>query len=131
MKKVLLFSLLSLISLGAFAQKNKTEVLYFKAQLPCCQASSCNNLEQEIKQIIEKNYPEGNVVFKQIALSDSNNKELVEKHNAKSQTVVVVNTKKKKESSLNLSDVVRKHARSNNKDAFEKELTDKINEFIK
>jgi hypothetical protein len=131
MKKILIFCFLSLITVGAFAQKNQTEILYFKAKLPCCQATACNNMEQVLKQIIETNYPKGNVAFKQIALADQNNKELIEKYSAKSQSVVIVNTKKKKETSLDVSDIVRRYARSNDKESFEKELVTKINEFIK
>ncbi len=124
MKKTVILFLLSIISLGAFAQ---TEILYFKAQLPCCQATACNNLEGVVKAIVEKNYPDGDVVFKQISLTDTENKELIDKYSAKSQTVVIVNTKKKKETSTDVSAVVRAYARSNDKDAFEKELVEKIN----
>lgn len=124
MKKTVILFLLSIISLGAFAQ---TEILYFKDKLPCCQATACNKLESIVKDIVEKNYPKGDVVFKQIDLTDATNKELIEKYSAKSQTVVVVNTKKKKENSTDVSAVVRAYARSNDKDAFEKELVEKIN----
>jgi hypothetical protein len=118
---------LSIISFGAFAQKNQTEILYFKAQLPCCQATACNNLESVIKAIVEKNFPNGDVVFKQVALADTDNKELIEKYSAKSQTVVIVNTKKKNKTSTDVSAIVRAYARSNDKDTFEKELVEKIN----
>ncbi|MDL2221058.1 hypothetical protein LJC35_00735 [Parabacteroides sp. OttesenSCG-928-N08] len=124
MKKTVILFLLSIISLGAFAQ---TEILYFKAKLPCCQATACNNLESVVKAIVEENYPKGDVVFKQIDLTDSANKELIEKYSAKSQTVVIVNTKKKKENSTDISATVRAYARSNDRDAFEKELVEKIN----
>ncbi|MDL2223125.1 hypothetical protein LJB98_03405 [Bacteroidales bacterium OttesenSCG-928-M11] len=127
MKKTIILFVLSIISFGAFAQKNQTEILYFKAQLPCCQATACNNLESVIKAIVEKNFPNGDVVFKQVALADTDNKELIEKYSAKSQTVVIVNTKKKNKTSTDVSAIVRAYARSNDKDTFEKELVEKIN----
>lgn len=131
MKKIILGVFFALIAIGAFAQKNNVEVLYFKAQLACCRAAACNNLENEVKTIIEKNFPNGNVTFKQVALADETNKPLVEKHNAKSQTVVIVKTAKKKETSTDISDIIRSYARSSDKTKFETELVDKINEILK
>lgn len=131
MKKIILFLTLSIVTIGVFAQKHKAEVLYFKAQLSCCQATACNNLEQEVKSIIEKNFTKGEVSFKQIALADTNNKALVDKYNAKSQTVVIVNPKKKSNNSVDVSDVVRRYARTDDKATFEKELVAKLQESIK
>ncbi|MCK9303297.1 MAG: hypothetical protein PHU62_01685 [Bacteroidales bacterium] len=131
MKKIILGVFFALIAIGAFAQKNNVEVLYFKAQLACCRAAACNNLENEVKTIIEKNFPNGNVTFKQVALADETNKPLVEKHNAKSQTVVIVKTAKKKETSTDISDIIRSYARTNDKAKFETELIAKINETLK
>lgn len=131
MKKVILSAFFALITIGVFAQKSNVEVLYFKAQLACCKAAACNNLENEVKAIIEKNFPNGNVTFKQVALTDEANKDLVAKYNAKSQTVVIVKTAKKKETSTDISDIIRSYARSNDKTKFETELVDKINEILK
>lgn len=131
MKKIILGAFFALITIGAFAQKSNVEVLYFKAQLACCKAAACNNLENEVKTIIEKNFPNGNVSFKQVALADEKNKDLVAKHNAKSQTVVIVKTAKKKATSTDISDIIRSYARSNDKTKFETELVDKINEILK
>jgi hypothetical protein len=131
MKKIILGVFFALIAIGAFAQKNNVEVLYFKAQLACCRAAACNNLENEVKTIIEKNFPNGNVTFKQVALADETNKPLVEKHNTKSQTVVIVKTAKKKETSTDISDIIRSYARSSDKTKFETELIAKINETLK
>jgi hypothetical protein len=131
MKKIILSAFFALITIGAFAQKNNVEVLYFKAQLACCKAAACNNLENEVKTIIEKNFPNGNVTFKQVALADEANKPMVEKHNAKSQTVVLVKTVKKKETSKDISDIIRSYARSNDKAKFEADLVAKINEMLK
>src|SRR5574344_80463 len=80
---------LSIAKIGLFAQKNKVEVLYFKAQLSCCKAASCNKIENEIKDIIKKNFEGKAVGFKQVLLSDQANKALIEKYNAKSQTVIL------------------------------------------
>jgi len=131
MKKTIILFAFSLLTIGLYAQKNNVQVLYFKAQMACCKAASCNNLEAEIKGIIEKNFKGKNVTFKQVPLADEANKALVEKCNAKAQTVVLIATKKKKETTIDVSDIVRKYTRSGDKAAFEKELTDKINEQLK
>ena len=130
MKRAIILLALSIATIGLYAQKNRVEVLYFKAQLPCCQGRACNNLEADVKGVIEKNFAGKAVTFKQIPLADEANKALVEKCNAKSQTVVLVTTKKKKETSVDVSDIVRKYARTGDKTAFEKELTGKINEEL-
>jgi len=129
MKKVIILVAMSIATIGLYAQK--VEVLYFKAALPCCKAAACNNLENEVKDIIEKNFAKKAVTFKQVALADQANKALVEKYDAKSQTVVLVITKKKKQTSVDVSDIVRRYTRTNDKAVFEKELTDKINESLK
>jgi len=131
MKKIIILLALSIAAIGLHAQKNSVQVLYFKAALPCCKAAACNNLEGEVKSIIENNFAKKGVTFKQVTLADDANKALIEKYNAKSQTVILVTTKKKKETSVDVSDIVRKYVRSNDKAAFEKELTDKINESLK
>lgn len=126
---VVLFLMLSGI---IFSQSGKTvEILYFKANLACCKAKACNALEGEVKGIIEKNYPEGNVQFKEIKLADEANKALVEKYSAQSQTVVIVIKKKKKEKSTDISDVVANYAKTSDKENFETELKAKIDSCIK
>lgn len=126
MKKISLLVLALIISVGAMAQKpaKGVEVLYFKAELACCQAKACNNLENVTKTIIEKNFKSDKVTFKTIKLADQENKPLIDLYKAKSQTVVLVNAKKKK--TLDVSDIVRKFARHNNQATFEKELVAKI-----
>lgn len=118
-----------LASNAALAQK--AEVLYFKAELSCCQAKSCNALEGVIKEIVEKNFKSETVNFKEVKLSDESNKDLVEKHNAKSQTVVIVAKKKKKETVVDVTDIIRTYSRNQNKDELEKQLLAKINESMK
>lgn len=131
MKKAVILFVLSIATIGLYAQKNNVQVLYFKAQMACCKAAACNNLEAAVKGVVEKNFKGKNVTFKQVALADETNKALVEKCNAKSQTVVLVATKKKKETTVDVSEIVRKYTKSGDKEAFEKELTDKINELLK
>ncbi len=126
MKKISLLVLVLIISVGAMAQKpaKGVEVLYFKAELACCQARACNNLENITKTIIEKNFKSNKVTFKTIKLADQGNKSLVDLYKAKSQTVVLVNARKKK--TLDVSDIVRKFARHNDQTTFEEELVAKI-----
>lgn len=135
MKKTILMLTLALIAIAAttFAQQKKVsaEVLYFKANLACCKARACNALETDVKTIIEKNWTDGSVVFRQVKLSDTVNNALIKKYNAKSQSLVIVVTKKKKESSSDvsamLSDFVAKHDTA----TFERDFTAKIRELIK
>jgi hypothetical protein len=127
MQRVILLSILLLAgALTSAAQK--AEVLYFMA---CCQAKACDALEEDIKAIVEKNFNNETIAFKEIKFADASNKELVERYSAKSQTVVIVATKKGKESNVDVSDIVRKYNRNKNKDSFESELISKINETIK
>jgi hypothetical protein len=129
MKKAIILLAFSIATIGLYAQKNSVQVLYFKAQLACCKAAACNNLEADVKGVVDKNFKGKKVIFKQVALADEANKALVEKCNAKAQTVVLLVTdKKKKETSVDVSDIVRKYA--GNKEALEKELTNKINEVL-
>jgi len=134
MKKTALFLAIIIISASAlFAQstKGKAEVLYFKANLACCKAKACNVLEAGIKGIVEKNYPGGNVVFKEIKLAEENNKALVDKYQAGSQTVIIIKKKKKKEASINVSDLVQNYLKNPDKVTLEKELIAKIDGMLK
>lgn len=134
MKKTALFLAIIIISASAlFAQstKGKAEVLYFKANLACCKAKACNVLEADIKGIVEKNYPKGNVSFKEIKIAEESNKPLVEKYQAGSQTVIIVNKKKKKETSINVSELVQNYLKNQDKAALETELIAKIDGMLK
>ncbi len=134
MKKIALLLAFIIISASAlFAQstKGKAEVLYFKANLACCKAKACNVLESDIKGIVEKNYPNGNVVFKEVKLTEESNKPLVDKYQAGSQTVIIVNKKKKKERSINVSDLVKNYLKTQDKAALETELIAKIDRMLK
>jgi len=131
MKASILF-IAALITFSLTTYGQKAEVLYFKADLPCCQAKACSNMEAEIKGIVEKNFSKGNVVFKTIKISDPANKDIVVKYDAKSQSVVIIGTNKKKKSVVSdVSDLLRKYARSGDADVFESELIAKINESMK
>ena len=132
MKKTIILFVFSIVVSGLYAQKNSVEVLYFKAKMGCCQSRACNTLEADVKGVIEKNFKGKNVAFKQVAMADAANKALVEKCNAKAQTVVLIATdKKNKETSVDVSDIVRRYTKGGSKEVFEKELTDKINEMLK
>lgn len=117
-------TILALTSTIAMAQK--VELLYFKANLACCAAKSCATLEKDIKAIVDKNFTSKEVMFKTVKIEDEANKAIVEKHKAKSQTVVMVSKKKKKEQIADLSDIIRKYQRNGNKEEFEKELVARI-----
>jgi hypothetical protein len=134
MKKILFILLLAIIAGTAttFAQQKKggIEVLYFKANLACCKARACNTLESQVKGIIEKNWADGSVTFRQVKLSDTLNNELIKKYNAQSQTLVIVKTKKKKATSVDASSILQEFARNNDAAAFEKNLIGKVNEVI-
>jgi len=135
MKKTILMLTLALIAIAAttFAQQKKvsTEILYFKATLSCCKGRACNSLEAQVKGIVEKNWADGSVTFRQVKLSDTLNNELIKKYNAKSQTLIIVKTKKKKVSSVDASSILQEFARNNDAAAFEKNLISKVNEVIK
>ena len=135
MKKIILISLVTMLAISGtiFAQSNKksVEVIYFKADLACCKARACNALEGNVKSVIGKAYPQGNVNFKVVKLADEANKELVDKYKAQSQTVVIVSKKKKKGVSVDVSDLVNTYAKDNDQAKFEMAFTAKINESLK
>ena len=118
------------VSTGLFAQKkNVVEVLYFKANLACCKAKSCAMLENDVKTIVEKNFTDGTVIFREIKLADEANKELVEKYKAQSQTVILVKKTKKGENSLDISEDIKAYRQSQNKEELEKSVLAKVTEI--
>lgn len=108
MKKIILLFAIC-IGLNIASQAQKAEFLYFKADLACCKAKACNTLEADIKALIEKNYPKGEVIFKTVKISDESNKDLVAKYNATSQTCILVVKKKKGDLYFDMSDLVKKY----------------------
>ncbi|MFO7868972.1 MAG: hypothetical protein R6U95_06720 [Bacteroidales bacterium] len=133
MKNLRVYFLLSFLVISgiAFAQSAQTEVLYFKADLPCCPARACNRLESNIQSLIEKNFPNGNVVFREVKISDTIHAELVEHFDAKSQTVVIVRDRfLLKDVELDISDIVAQYARSRNREEIEAEIVQKIQSVL-
>jgi hypothetical protein len=130
MKKIIVILSIAIFA-GTVCLAQKAEVLYFKADLPCCQATACNNLETTVKSAVEANFSKGDVVFTTIKLSDPANKALIEKHQAKSQTVILVCKKNNKETVTDISNLVRSYARTNDKAEFEKELLTSIKSSLK
>ena len=138
MKKLIFMLVVAMLTIvgatHAQSSKNKkTEILYFKANLRCCRARACNALEADVKSVIEKYFSEENITFRTVKLTDAANKELVEKYNAKSQTVVILKKKKrrKKETVTDISAIVHDYAIKKDKEKFEKELKNKISECLK
>jgi TRAP-type C4-dicarboxylate transport system substrate-binding protein len=129
MRSITLIVLLGIIATN-LSLAQKAEVIYFKAELACCQAKACDALEADIKAIVEKNF-DSKVSFKEIKIADEANRELVKKYNAKSQTVLIVTREKKKETVTDISDLVRRHSRTNDKQLLEKDFVAKVNETIK
>ena len=132
-KTIVLFAIIMLSGLMLSAQsgKSKVEVLYFKANLSCCKAKSCNALEADVKTIVEKNFSNAQVVFKEVKLVEESNKALVEKYKAESQTVIIVKKKKKKESFVNATDIVKKYQQTQDKAALENDLKAQIAGMLK
>jgi DNA-binding protein len=117
--------------MGMSASAQKAEVLYFKADLACCMARACDAVESDVKAVIESNFNNGDIKFSSVKISDEVNKSIVEKHNARSQSVVIVAKGKNAETVLDVSDIVRNYSRSRDKATLEKELLAKVSECIK
>lgn len=119
---------LMLIVTASYGQSNKksTEVLYFKANLCRCKAGACNALQADVDSVIVKYFQNENIEFKVIKLADAENKELVSRFNAKSQTVVIISRKKKKENVVDVSAIVANYSKTKDKTKFEAEMKDKI-----
>lgn len=133
MKKTLILVAMSFMFIGlSYGQKkNSTEVLYFKAQLSCCKARACNMLQTDIDSVVAKYFSDKNIDFKVVMLNDDANKELVEKHTAKSQTVIMVQTKRKKEYITDLTPIVDAYKRSRDKEKFETDMKTTIQSSLK
>jgi hypothetical protein len=128
-----IFSFLAITTM-TFAQtkkQTKAEVLFFKADLSCCMKKSCDAFATKVEQIIKKNYPEGNVIYKEVRLSAKENEELVKKYNAVNETVIVVVTRRKKVIELDVTDMVAEYKKTDDADKFEKDFTAIINKNTK
>lgn len=133
MKKSLLILVLAIFSFSVtFAQKRgvTVEVLYFKANLACCKAASCNALEGKVKTLVLETYDTTKVKFKEIKIADETNAELVKKYNAQSQTVIIVKKRKGKETFVNISDIVSAYNTSKEEETFNTSFKAKMDEII-
>jgi hypothetical protein len=130
MKNLIIF-FFALFLTGMTATAQKAEVIYFKADLSCCNERSCNALELELKSFVENQYKNGDVVFRTVKISDPESASLVKKHNAKSQTVVVVTRGRRNEKTEDLSEVVKKYSTGRDKPAFERDFLAKVNQTLR
>ena len=132
-KNIVLFAfiMLSVFTISAQSKKGKIEVLYFKANLCACRAKVCTAVGNNIKNIIDKNYPDSSIIFREIKLADVTNKEIVTKYNAQSQSLIIVKKKKKNETFLDVSNIVKGYSQKQDKEALEQELKSKIVELKK
>ncbi len=137
MKKLSLLLLISLLIMPSIvsaqetkSKKNKAEVLYFKDKLPCCPGRACNILQSDVDSVVTKNFSDKNVDFKVIYMIAPENKVLVEKYKAKSQSVILIKTKRKKEVVVDLTPIVTSYKKSKDRLKFETELKAKINSVL-
>ncbi len=134
-KKYLIFLVLTFLafSIPLISQTNgkKVEVLYFKANLACCKARACNALQSDVESVLKTHFSGNNIEFKVIKLSDESNKDIVDKFNAKSQTVIILTKTGNKESFIDVSDIVKEYSRRNEKEKFIEDMKNKIQEAIK
>jgi len=134
MKKTFsILMLFLLITTPLLAQKNKKtiEVLYFKANLCSCRSRVCTAVGKDIQSVIEELYPDNSVIFSEVKIADKANKELVTKYNAKSQTLILLKEKKRKEVFLDISELVQKYSKDKDKQAFEDGFKSKMVELKK
>lgn len=113
-----------------FSQKNKAEVLYFKAKLPCCPGRACNLLQCDVDSVVSKYFSKEKLVFKVVILAEEANKAMVEKYKAKSQTVLLIRKKGKKEVVTDLTPIVQAYSANRDKVKFETDLKAKIKEGL-
>lgn len=134
MKKSILFFLVAFMTItGATFGKSKenVEVLYFKAKQCACKTMTCNAIEDQVKSVINKEFPDKNIEFKRVWLNEKENDALIQKYSAKPQTVVFVKMKKDKETVTDLTEIVKEFSSKQNKEKFETELKEKISANLK
>ena len=132
MKKINVIMLIAFMAFAStgIAQQNNAEVLFFKAELSCCKARACEQLEKDIKSIVEENFSDNELAFRSVKIADKENTALVGKYNAKNQSVVVVTDKSGKEKSIDISDLVSRYQKTKDKEAVKKIIVDKINTIL-
>ncbi len=129
MKKLFLLLIISTV-FSTVLSAQKVEVLYFKANLSCCAARACSALEHSVKEIIENNFSTDDVAFKQVLMTVRENASLVEKYNARSQTVVIIKKGIFRDRTIDVSDIVKEHSRPSQRKILEEKLTEKINSVL-
>lgn len=128
-KSTIIFAVLLIFSSSVFGKpETVVEVMYFKANLACCKARACNVLQTDIEEAVSKYFDKKIVPFKVIRLSNNDNKELVDRYNAKSQTVVIYN--KKEDKAIDVTSIVNKYKRDRDKQQLANELKKKIDEVL-
>jgi len=132
MKKINVIMLIAFMASAStgIAQQNNAEVLFFKAELSCCKARACEQLEKDIKSIIEENFSDNELVFRSVKIADNENKALVDKYNAKNQSVVVVTDKSGEEKFIDISDLVARYQKNQNKESVKNEIVKKIKTIL-
>ncbi len=129
MKKTALILVTFLLFVGTLSAQ-KGQLLYFKANLPCCQAAACDALQNEVQSIIDKNFKKTEVILKVVSLDAESNNALVDKHKAKSQTLVLV-LKDKRKAPIDLSDILRAYLRNNDKAQLQTAIVARIKQHLK
>lgn len=129
MKKALFISsIIFLFSIAAQAQDN-FKIIYFKANLSCCQATACNNLQADIENVVKENFGK-NVTFQVVKIADQNNEELVKTYSAKSQTVVIEKYRKNKlKECTDISKAAKQFGYDKNKTVFAQTLKTEIDKL--
>lgn len=129
MKKILFISSLFLLFNFAAQAQNGIKILYFKANLSCCQATSCNSLQKDIETAVKENFDKS-VTFQVVKIEDQNNKELVKAYNAKSQTVIIEKYRKNKlKEYTDISKAAKQFGYDKNKTAFTQTLKTEIDKL--
>lgn len=132
MKKMLGLLVMSflMVNIALAQQKNKVEVLYFKANLGCCKARSCNLLQCDVDSVVTKYFAAKKVGFRVVYMVAPENKELIEKYKAQSQTVLLIRNKGKKEIVTDLTPIVQAYNTNKDKAKFEADMKAKIKEGL-
>lgn len=133
MKKSILFLAVILLAFSGTTfgkSKEVVEVLYFKAKQCACKTRTCNAVEDQVKSVILKDFPDENIEFKRVWLNEKENEALIQKYSAKPQTVIMVRTKKDKEIVTDLTEIVHQFSLKKNQEEFEKQMKTTIAENL-
>ncbi len=125
MKKIVFFILAGLLFAGQ-AKAQNVEVLYFRADLGCCQARACEFFSGQVKEAMEQNYNSKDVVFRVVRIASPDNADLVKAHNARSMSLVVVNSANGK--SKDMSHALAEYRRDRDMDKLEAAIAEAVDE---